>query len=110
MSAAPAASTGTSATAISGSRAGDVAEDGFHELKLVPAEFAGGIGWLKHIEPIYPDLVFCPTAGSNVRDFLACPNLLAVGADFPAPRDRIETSDWPAIGQLSRQALVEIEG
>lgn len=86
-------------------------EAGFYELKLFPAEFAGGIGWLKHIEPIYTDLVFCPTAGINVgnaRDFLACPNVFAVGGGYMAPRDRIEAEDWTMIENLSRQALAAL--
>ncbi|RDJ21295.1 bifunctional 4-hydroxy-2-oxoglutarate aldolase/2-dehydro-3-deoxy-phosphogluconate aldolase [Bosea caraganae] len=87
-------------------------EAGFYELKLFPAEFVGGIGWFKHIEPIYPDLIFCPTAGinaANAKDFLGCPNVFAVGGGFLAPRDRIEAEDWAAVESLSRQALAAIK-
>jgi len=86
-------------------------EEGFYELKLFPAEFVGGTGWLKHMEPIYPDLAFCPTAGINLgtaRDFLACANVFAVGGGYFAPRDRIEASDWSGIETLTREALAGI--
>lgn len=88
-------------------------EEGFHELKLFPAEYIGGIGWFKHMEPIFQDLRFCPTAGiseTNARDFLARPNVFAVGGAFLAPRDLIEAGDWAGIAARSRRTVDNLKG
>ena len=80
-------------------------EMGFHELKFFPADLMGGIGWIKHMLPLYPDLRFCPTGGTgdgNLRDYLALPNVFAVGGAFLAPRDLIESADWSAISARSK--------
>jgi 2-dehydro-3-deoxyphosphogluconate aldolase/(4S)-4-hydroxy-2-oxoglutarate aldolase len=83
-------------------------EEGFYELKLFPAEYVGAIGWFKHMEPIYQDLRFCPTAGitaANAKDFLARPNVFAVGGAFLAPRDLIEAGDWAGVKAACRLAV-----
>ena len=36
---------------------------GFSELKLFPAQQAGGIGMLKALAGPFPDVTFCPTGG-----------------------------------------------
>lgn len=83
-------------------------EMGFHELKFFPADLMGGIGWIKHVLPLYPDLKFCPTGGTgdaNLRDYLALPNVFAVGGAFLAPRDLIESADWSAISARSKKSV-----
>jgi 2-dehydro-3-deoxyphosphogluconate aldolase/(4S)-4-hydroxy-2-oxoglutarate aldolase len=83
-------------------------EEGFYELKLFPAEYVGAIGWFRHMEPIYQDLRFCPTAGiseTNARDFLARPNVFAVGGAFLAPRELIEAGNWAGIAERSRRTV-----
>jgi 2-dehydro-3-deoxyphosphogluconate aldolase/(4S)-4-hydroxy-2-oxoglutarate aldolase len=88
-------------------------ENGFTELKFFPAELHGGMAWLKHIQPIYPDIRFCPTAGinhDNAKEFLALPNVMAVGGAFLAPRDRIEAGDWAEIRVRARKAVTLTQG
>ncbi|MBL8807136.1 MAG: bifunctional 4-hydroxy-2-oxoglutarate aldolase/2-dehydro-3-deoxy-phosphogluconate aldolase [Rhodospirillales bacterium] len=83
-------------------------EHGFHELKFFPAEFFGGIGALKHVLPLFPDLRFCPTGGvgdGNLVDFLAVPNCFAVGGAWLAPRDVIEKADWRDIASRAKRAV-----
>ena len=61
---------------------------GFDHLKFFPAEPSGGVGFLKAIAPVLPDLRFCPTGGvdqSNAESYLALPNVFAVGGSWVVP-------------------------
>lgn len=72
-------------------------EWGFTELKFFPADLFGGVNWLKHVYPLYPELRFCPTGGvsdKNVRDYLGLPNCIAAGGGWLAPKDLIEEGRW----------------
>ena len=80
---------------------------GFKVLKFFPAEASGGTAWLKSIAAPLPELKFCPTGGidsRNIATYLACPNVLAVGGSWVAPKDAIASADWSRITQLARQA------
>ena len=62
---------------------------GFTELKLFPAQQAGGIGMLKALGGPFPDVTFCPTGGvtaASAADFLALPNVGCVGGSWLTPR------------------------
>jgi 2-dehydro-3-deoxyphosphogluconate aldolase / (4S)-4-hydroxy-2-oxoglutarate aldolase len=75
-------------------------ELGFTELKFFPADLMGGVGWLKHVYPLYPDLRFCPTGGisdKNVRDYLRLPNCMAAGGAWLAPKDLVDAGRWSDI-------------
>lgn len=81
---------------------------GFSVLKFFPAELAGGIPMLKAVAPLFPDLQFCPTGGitrTNMRDYLALKNVIAVGGTWIAPEHLVETQDWDGIGVLAREAV-----
>lgn len=83
-------------------------EFGFTELKFFPADLMGGIGWLKHVLPLYPELRFCPTGGisdKNSRDYLAVPNCMAVGGAFLAPKDLIEGARWADIKKAAATSV-----
>lgn len=61
---------------------------GFSHLKFFPAEQSGGMGFLKAIAPVLPELRFCPTGGidqSNADSYLALPNVFAVGGSWVVP-------------------------
>jgi 2-dehydro-3-deoxyphosphogluconate aldolase/(4S)-4-hydroxy-2-oxoglutarate aldolase len=80
---------------------------GFKVLKFFPAEASGGIAWLKSIAAPLPELKFCPTGGidsKNIATYLACPNVLAVGGSWVAPKDAIASGDFGSITQLAREA------
>jgi 2-dehydro-3-deoxyphosphogluconate aldolase/(4S)-4-hydroxy-2-oxoglutarate aldolase len=82
---------------------------GFKVLKFFPAEASGGVAWLKSIAAPLPELKFCPTGGidsNNIATYLACPNVLAVGGSWVAPKDAIASGDFARITQLSRAASV----
>ncbi|MDT3685728.1 MAG: bifunctional 4-hydroxy-2-oxoglutarate aldolase/2-dehydro-3-deoxy-phosphogluconate aldolase [Pseudorhodoplanes sp.] len=81
---------------------------GFKALKFFPAEACGGAAWLKSVAAPLPDIRFCPTGGidmSNAADYLALPNVFAVGGSWVAPRDVIAQGDFPRIAALARNAV-----
>jgi 2-dehydro-3-deoxyphosphogluconate aldolase / (4S)-4-hydroxy-2-oxoglutarate aldolase len=83
-------------------------EQGFRELKFFPAELHGGAAWLRHMQPLFPDVRFCPTGGvsaENLRDYLDLPNVFAAGGVFMAPRQAIQARDWPRIRALAEAAM-----
>jgi len=80
---------------------------GFNELKLFPAQQAGGIGMLRALAGPFPDVTFCPTGGvsaATAPDFLALPNVACVGGSWLTPRDAIDAGDWARITALAREA------
>ena len=80
---------------------------GFTEVKLFPAQQAGGIGMLKAIGSVFSDVTFCPTGGvtqQTAPDFLALPNVACVGGSWLTPKDAIANGDWQRITELARSA------
>jgi 2-dehydro-3-deoxyphosphogluconate aldolase / (4S)-4-hydroxy-2-oxoglutarate aldolase len=78
---------------------------GFSMLKFFPAEPAGGIELLKALAPVYPDVTFCPTGGiarERVADYLALPNVGAVGGSWVAPSAMLKMKDWKGITALAK--------
>jgi 2-dehydro-3-deoxyphosphogluconate aldolase/(4S)-4-hydroxy-2-oxoglutarate aldolase len=80
---------------------------GFKVLKFFPAEASGGIAWLKSVAAPLAEAKFCPTGGidiKNAKAYLSCPNVVAVGGSWVAPKDAIASGDWARITQLAREA------
>jgi len=80
---------------------------GFDLCKLFPAQQAGGIGMLKALHSVFPDVGFCPTGGvsrENAADFLALPNVLCVGGSWVAPAAKVGSGDWQGIRALAADA------
>lgn len=81
---------------------------GFTELKLFPAQQAGGIGMLKAMAGPFPDVTFCPTGGitpTSAPEFLAQPNVVCVGGSWLTPREAMAAGDWATIAALARTAV-----
>ena len=79
---------------------------GFQQLKLFPAQQAGGIGMLKALGGPFPDVMFCPTGGvsvENAPDFLALPNVACVGGSWLAPKAVMVAGDWGKITALAKE-------
>ncbi|SEB22136.1 bifunctional 4-hydroxy-2-oxoglutarate aldolase/2-dehydro-3-deoxy-phosphogluconate aldolase [Variovorax sp. YR216] len=79
---------------------------GFTELKLFPAQQAGGIGMLKALGGPFPDVTFCPTGGigaATAPDFLALPNVACVGGSWLTPASAVADRDWGRITTLARE-------
>ena len=80
---------------------------GLNALKFFPAASSGGVAALKQLQPVFPDIAFCPTGGISLPDapaYLALENVLCVGGSFAAPTGLIQTRDWAAITKSARQA------
>ena len=86
---------------------------GFQQLKLFPAQQAGGIGMLKALGGPFPDVTFCPTGGITAEtapEFLALPNVACIGGSWLAPKAALVAGDWDRITELARQAAALAEG
>jgi 2-dehydro-3-deoxyphosphogluconate aldolase/(4S)-4-hydroxy-2-oxoglutarate aldolase len=80
---------------------------GFTEMKLFPAQQAGGIGMLKALGGPFPDVTFCPTGGvtaATAADFLALSNVACVGGSWLTPPDAVAAGDWERVTSLARDA------
>jgi 2-dehydro-3-deoxyphosphogluconate aldolase / (4S)-4-hydroxy-2-oxoglutarate aldolase len=80
---------------------------GFRQLKLFPAQQAGGIGMLKAMSGPFPDVTFCPTGGvteETAPEFLALPNVACVGGSWLTPKAAVQAGDWKQITQLAARA------
>jgi 2-dehydro-3-deoxyphosphogluconate aldolase/(4S)-4-hydroxy-2-oxoglutarate aldolase len=84
-----------------------LAAHGFRVVKFFPAEAAGGVAFLKSIGEPLADLKFCPTGGirmTNAPDYLALPNVVAVGGSWVVPKEALEAGDFARITALAREA------
>lgn len=80
---------------------------GYSQLKLFPAQQAGGVAMLKALGGPFPDVMFCPTGGvsaSSAPEFLALPNVACVGGSWLTPKDAVVANDWNRITALAREA------
>lgn len=68
-------------------------EHGLNQLKQFPANMIGGVAWLNAMSAPYTNVSFMPTGGideNNLQEYLACPNVFAVGGTFLLP-NKIES-------------------
>lgn len=80
---------------------------GFHVLKLFPAQQAGGVAMLKALGGPFPDVSFCPTGGitrASAAEYLALSNVACVGGSWFAPKELLDAGNWGAIEALARDA------
>jgi 2-dehydro-3-deoxyphosphogluconate aldolase / (4S)-4-hydroxy-2-oxoglutarate aldolase len=80
---------------------------GFNVLRLFPAHQAGGVAMLRALGRPFPDVLFCPAGGitwASAPDYLALPNVVALGGSWVAPSAMIDAGDWQGIGALARDA------
>jgi 2-dehydro-3-deoxyphosphogluconate aldolase/(4S)-4-hydroxy-2-oxoglutarate aldolase len=80
---------------------------GFNILRLFPAHLAGGVEMLRALGALFPDVLFCPTGGitrAAAPEYLALPNVVAIGGSWVAPRALIDANDWQGIEALARDA------
>ncbi|MEM1306233.1 MAG: bifunctional 4-hydroxy-2-oxoglutarate aldolase/2-dehydro-3-deoxy-phosphogluconate aldolase [Pseudomonadota bacterium] len=78
---------------------------GYRCLKFFPAEASGGVATLKGLGAPLPDIAFCPTGGigpATMADYLAEPNVVAVGGSWVAPPKALSDGDWEQITSLAR--------
>lgn len=79
---------------------------GLKTLKYFPADL-GGTKWLKAMNGPYADVKFIATGGvslTNMGEFLAMPNILAVAGSFLVPNEAINNKDFQIITELAKKA------
>jgi 2-dehydro-3-deoxyphosphogluconate aldolase/(4S)-4-hydroxy-2-oxoglutarate aldolase len=80
---------------------------GFRQLKLFPAQQAGGLGMLRALHGPFPDIAFCPTGGvteETAPEFLSLPNVACVGGSWLTPKAAVDAKDWAEITRLAARA------
>jgi 2-dehydro-3-deoxyphosphogluconate aldolase/(4S)-4-hydroxy-2-oxoglutarate aldolase len=83
-------------------------ERGYALQKFFPAELAGGIPYLRAVGSPLPELRFVPTGGITAElagDYLALPNVAAVGGTWITPKCLLDAGDFDRIGQLAADAI-----
>lgn len=83
-------------------------EAGFRAVKVFPARALGGPSFLRALAAIADDLALCPTGGVGLEafpEYLASPNVFAVGASWPCATDLIADSNWGAVTRRTRRML-----
>ncbi|WP_111495904.1 MULTISPECIES: bifunctional 4-hydroxy-2-oxoglutarate aldolase/2-dehydro-3-deoxy-phosphogluconate aldolase [Marinobacter] len=87
-------------------------ERGFRHFKFFPAEASGGRPALKAFAGPFGDVVFCPTGGispDTASDYLALPNVVAVGGSWLTPKDAIAAGDWDKVTEVARDSLERLK-
>lgn len=80
---------------------------GFDMVKFFPAVPAGGIPALRALAGPFPAARFCPTGGigeDNAAEWLAVPNVAAVGGSWLTPAAEVRAKRWDAISERARRA------
>lgn len=80
-------------------------DHGHEYFKFFPAEAAGGTAMLKSWAGPLPQASFVPTGGitaDKAADYLALPNVIAVGGSWMVPDKAIASGDWDSIASLAR--------
>jgi 2-dehydro-3-deoxyphosphogluconate aldolase/(4S)-4-hydroxy-2-oxoglutarate aldolase len=81
---------------------------GFDICKLFPAVPLGGLSMIKALAGPFPQARFCPTGGigeADAPEWLAHPNVLAVGGSWIAPAKDIKAGAWSTITENARRIM-----
>ncbi len=83
-------------------------------VKFFPAEAAGGVKMIKNLLGAFrfTGVKFMPTGGinlSNVKDYLAVPEIVACGGTWIVPKDALAANDYATIEQLAADAAAFVK-
>ncbi len=81
---------------------------GFTTVKFFPAEQAGGIRALRALAGPFPHVQFCPTGGigeTNAPQWLAEPNVIAVGGSWLCQGADIKSGNWTGITAMCERSV-----
>ncbi len=84
---------------------------GLDTLKFFPASVYGGVEALRAAAGPFAGLSFVPTGGvsaDNMADYLALPNVAAVGGSFTCPSKLVKARDWAGISQVTRSLIADL--
>ena len=82
-------------------------DEGFTIVKFFPAETTGGVAGLRALAAPFHDVRFVPTGGitsGTAPDYLALPQVLAVGGSWMVPTVPRIAGDWQAVTAAVRAA------
>jgi len=83
-------------------------EHGLERFKFFPARAAGGIDMLKSWAGPFSQVRFIPTGGldpDSAPDYLALPNVMAIGGSWMVPSAAIDAGNWRLIARLADQTV-----
>jgi 2-dehydro-3-deoxyphosphogluconate aldolase/(4S)-4-hydroxy-2-oxoglutarate aldolase len=86
---------------------------GFDTVKFFPATSAGGLAGLRALAGPFPHARFCPTGGiteDNAAEWLAQPNVVAVGGSWLTPASEVTAGHWHSIRDRALRARERLEG
>ena len=85
---------------------------GLNELKLFPANIAGGPAVIKAISSVLPETTFCPTGGislSTAPEYLQLANVPCVGGSWVLNAETIESENWIKLHADIEQSLAHVQ-
>lgn len=85
---------------------------GFDTAKFFPATAAGGLAALRALAGPFPQARFCPTGGiteDNAAEWLAQPNVVAVGGSWLTPAAEIAAGQWDAIRDRAQRTRAHLQ-
>lgn len=88
------------------------AKRGLHTVKFFPAACMGGTQALKLYEGAFAGMSFLPTGGitkENLALYAACPNVLACGGSFMAPKELLKAGNEEGIRRTVLSCLTAIK-
>ena len=81
---------------------------GFTTVKFFPATSAGGLPALRALAGPFPQARFCPTGGiteANAAEWLALPNVVAVGGSWLTPAAEVAAGQWDLIRDRAARTM-----
>ena len=82
---------------------------GFTTAKFFPATSAGGLPALRALAGPFPQARFCPTGGitqANAAEWLAQPNVVAVGGSWLTPAAEVTAGQWNLIRDRAAKTML----
>lgn len=86
---------------------------GFTTAKFFPATAAGGLAALRALAGPFPQARFCPTGGiteGNAAEWLAQPNVVAVGGSWLTPAAEVAEGRWDVIQERAGRTRAMLGG
>ena len=80
---------------------------GFRVCKLFPSNAFGGLAMVRALAGPFPDLKLCANGGINeatAADYLAEPNVVAVGGSWMLPKAWLAAGDWDKVRDSAAKA------
>ena len=80
---------------------------GLRAVKVFPVASMGGVGFVRSLSAVWPDLDLVPTGGvtlADASDYLAVPAVAAVAGSWMVPTELVRGADWEQLGARARAA------